>query len=123
MTDILVIDDDELVREMLQELLRRAGYEVSACADGLSGVEFMKEDPAKLVITDIIMPEQEGVETIQILTRDFPDTKIIAISGGGQNKPENYLPLAEKFGASKTFAKPFVNQDLLDAVAELLGSS
>ena len=80
-----------------------------------------REKPADLVITDIFMPEQEGLETIKELKHDFPAVKIIVISGGGAGlKPEPYLKIAGQFGANKTLTKPFKRDDILRAVKELL---
>ena len=81
-----------------------------------------RSDPADVVITDIVMPEKEGLETIQELRRDFPGAKIIAMSGGGRIGPKGYLKLAEKLGASRAFAKPFDRMEMVSAVDELLAS-
>lgn len=120
MKRILVIDDDVVFRQMLRKVLERAGYETTEAADGKEGIELFREAPADLVITDIIMPEQEGIETIQELKRDFPGVKIIAVSGGGRLDPKEYLKTAEQFGAVRTFNKPFDREEFLDAIRELL---
>ncbi len=118
---ILVIDDDDQFRTMLREMLERAEYEVADAPNGKEGIRLYRENPADLVITDIIMPEKEGIETIMELKRDFPDVKIIAISGGGQIDPEKYLYMAGRLGAKRTFAKPVEREELLKAVGELTG--
>jgi CheY-like chemotaxis protein len=100
--------------------LEGAGYEVAEAPDGTQGIRLYRQQPCDLVITDIIMPEKEGLETIRELRRDFPDVKILAISGGGRIRPDEYLPLAKKFGAHRTLAKPFEQKELLEAVQELL---
>lgn len=120
MKRILVIDDDIQVRQMLKQTLQRAGYEVAAAADGNEGIKLYRDEPTDLVITDIIMPEKEGIETIMELKRDFPDVKIIAISGGGRVVPGNYLEIAHRLGADRTFAKPFDRVELLEAIQQLL---
>ena len=121
MSRILVIDDEEQVRSMFRMALERAEYEVEVACDGKEGIRLFREYPADLVITDLIMPEQEGVETIVELQRDFPDVKIIAISGGGRMAPDTYLDIAKKLGALRTFTKPVNRDELLGAVRELLG--
>jgi len=118
---ILIIDDDNKVRGMLRQTLERAGYDVLDAPDGKEGINLYRKDPVDLVITDLIMPEKEGIETIIELKRDFPDVKIVAISGGGQIDSEEYLHMAEKLGAQRTFTKPFELKELLEAVRELIG--
>ena len=121
MKRILVIDDEVQVRQLLRQILERAGYEVVDASDGKRGIELYRQAPTELIIIDIIMPEKEGVETIIELRRDFPDVKIIAISGGGRLNPKGYLDAAEKFGAARTFSKPFDREELLEVIQELLG--
>ena len=120
---IMVVEDDKAVRELLREILKRAGHEVIAARNGKEAIALYQETPADLVITNILMPEKEGLETIQEMRRDDPDIKIIAISGGGQIGPADYLEIARRFGARRTFSKPFDRKELLAAVDELLGDS
>ncbi len=117
---ILVIDDEVQSREMRRELLEHDGHQVETAGDGSEGIELYRRNPADLVITDIIMPKKEGVETILDLRQEFPDVKIIAMSGGGTVGPETYLKIATGFGAARVFAKPFKTGELLAAVKELL---
>jgi YesN/AraC family two-component response regulator len=105
---------------MFGQILRREGYEVVEALNGKAGLKLYRENPTDLIITDLIMPEKEGLETIMELRRDFPDVKIIAISGGGKIDGEEYLFMAQKFGVQRTFAKPVARADLLKAVRELL---
>ncbi|MEZ4387388.1 MAG: response regulator [Candidatus Krumholzibacteriia bacterium] len=119
MATILVIDDDQEVREFLVTVLERAGHEVSAASNGRDGVAMFREKPVQVVITDIIMPEKDGIETILDLRRAHPDLKVIAISGGGRTTPENYLHSARLLGADRAMRKPFKNEEILRAVAEL----
>lgn len=121
MARILIIDDDVQILDMLRQILKSEGYEVVEAADGREGIRLYREDPADLIITDIIMPEKEGIETIIEFKRDFPDVKIIAISGGGRIGPEEYLPMAEMLGAKRTFSKPVEREELLEAIRELIG--
>lgn len=118
---ILVVDDDDQFRSMLRRTLERGGYEVLDAPNGKEGTRLYGERPADLVITDILMPEKEGIQTIMELRHDFPEVKILAISGGGKVRPDEYLFMAKNFGAQRTLAKPFEQKELLEAVVELLG--
>jgi len=118
---ILIIDDDIQVRVMLRKLFEREGYAVMDAPDGVEGIRRYQENPADLVIADLIMPNKEGIETIRELMAEFPEVKVIAISGGGLNEPEPYLHIAEKLGVKHTFIKPIETRELLEAVRELLG--
>ena len=120
MARIIVVDDDELILEMLAQRLERQGYDVVTATDGDKGLRYCQQQVPDLVITDLIMPEKEGLETIMALQKDFPATKIIAISGGGRIDPRNYLESAKRLGAAYTFVKPIVWDALLDAIKELL---
>jgi len=121
MARILIIDDEEMFRQMLKQMLEMAGYEVNEAADGAQGIEAFNKQPADLVITDIFMPEKEGIATINELKRDFPKLKIIAVSGGGNKMCGfEYLQFAENVGADRTMSKPFERQEILDAIEELL---
>ncbi|MCZ6677490.1 MAG: response regulator [Candidatus Poribacteria bacterium] len=120
MARILVIDDDDQVRGMLRQMLERAGYEVIEAPDGEEGMRLYREAPSDLVIMDLIMPEKEGIESIAVLRRDFPDVKIIAISGDGHIGPDDYLHVAEMLGARRTFAKPLDWKAVLQSVREII---
>lgn len=120
MARILLIDDDATVRYALKQVLERAGHQVDEATDGLIGVEMYTASRPDLVITDIIMPNQEGIETIIKLRRLAPDVAIIAMSGGGRTGNRDFLAMAEKLGAAKVMAKPFRPKELVEAVAGLL---
>lgn len=120
MATILVIDDDDFARETLRDLLQQAGYQVVEARDGREGVRCYRAAPADLVITDLFMPEQEGLETIQMLRREFPTIKLIAVSGGGQAGTTDLLQIAKKFGAQYVFSKPYDWQKLSQALQDLL---
>jgi CheY-like chemotaxis protein len=122
MQRVLVIDDDEQVRALLYEILDRAGFAVIEATNGAEGLKLYRSQPADLVITDLIMPEMEGVETILELRREFPDARVVAISGGGRNGAGDYLPIAAQLGARRTVAKPFSRHDILDAVRDSLAA-
>lgn len=119
MATILVIDDDQEVRDFLVAVLERAGHEVSTAGNGRDGVAMFREHAVQVVITDIIMPEKDGIETILDLRREHPDLKVIAISGGGRTTPENYLHSARLLGADRAMRKPFKNEEILRAIDEL----
>lgn len=121
MAKILVIDDDDEIRTMVREMLLRTGHDVTEARNGASGLtEFEKAMP-DLVITDIIMPEMEGAETIIHIRSHCPDTKIIAISGGSESlKASVCLRVAEVAGACVMLEKPISRSKLLKAVHELL---
>ena len=118
MVRILVIDDDDDFRSMLRMALEQDGYAVEEARNGLEGSQRQRTEPVDLVITDILMPEQEGLETIQALRQEFPEIKIIAISGGVGRL--NFLTHARLFGALRTLQKPFTLQQLHDVVLEVL---
>jgi DNA-binding response OmpR family regulator len=120
MARILIIDDDEQVLDMLYESLTREGYDVLRASNGEQGLRLYRQEPVDLIITDIIMPEKEGIETIIELRKDFPDVKIIAMSGGGRIVTKDYLHLAKIFGVQRTFKKPVAREQLLDAIKALL---
>jgi DNA-binding response OmpR family regulator len=113
---VLVIDDDADVRAFLQSLLESEGYEVAAAADGREGLALQRSKPSEIVVTDIFMPGKEGIETIFELHREFPQTKIIVMSGGPSKKGVDYLAVALELGAAKSLKKPFGPLELIDAV-------
>jgi len=120
MYKILVIDDEEQIRKMFSLILENEGYEVDTAEDGKIGCRMFGNKKYDLLITDIVMPEKEGIETIIELKRDYPELKIIVISGGGRISPKSYLNLAKGLGADKTFEKPVQRKDIIEAVRELL---
>jgi len=116
---ILLIDDEESFRCVLKQVLVNAGFDVVEASNGAEGIRHFYEHPADMIITDIIMPEKEGIETIIELKNKCPGVKLIAMSGGGWYGTDIDFDMAEKLGA-KTLDKPFALQELLDAVHELL---
>ena len=114
MASILIIDDEEIIRALLRSVLEAAGYEVTEATNGREGLELYRHRPTDLVITDIVMPELNGLDMLLELTREFLDAKVIAISGAGEEK--NVLDVAKLLGARQTFQKPFSVPDLLGAV-------
>jgi two-component system, chemotaxis family, chemotaxis protein CheY len=120
MAVVLVIEDDDHLRRLLRAVLERAGYTVDDAPNGAAGLRRFYAHPADVVVTDIIMPEKEGLETIIELKRDHPDVKIIAISGGGARLDAQYLPSAKALGADCTIEKPFEPREVIEAVGGLL---
>jgi len=116
---ILVIDDDHLVRYALAKTLLSAGYEVATAADGRRGMAVLRAEHSDVVITDIIMPEQEGIDTIIQIRRERPGVKIIAISGGGRIRNIDFLEMAQSLGANDVLAKPFEVDELLSCLIRL----
>lgn len=116
MAKILLIDDEPMVRASVSAALVAAGHEVAEAQNGLEGLELFSQSEFNIVITDIIMDEIEGIETIIELKKKRPDQKIIAISGGGKLGAKTHLDLALKFGADKILEKPFRSADLFSAI-------
>jgi len=117
---ILIIDDDASVRRMLRLALERDGHAVVEARNGAEGVLLYRTAAADLVITDLFMPEQDGIETIQQLREEFADSRILAISGGASTGAAGPLTDARLFGADATLAKPFSIEALHRIVHELL---
>jgi len=123
MARILIIDDEPQIRSMLTLMLERDGYEVVEAPDGVEGIKAYRQHPADLIITDLIMPNKDGIGMIIDLKKEFPDVKIIAMSGGGLNKPDGYLKGAKKLGAYCTLTKPIDREEMLNAVRDILRDS
>jgi DNA-binding NtrC family response regulator len=123
MARILIIDDEQQIRSMLRLMLEREGYEVVEAPDGIEGIRAYRQKPADLIITDLIMPNKDGIGMIIELQKEFPDVKIIAMSGGGLNKPEGYLKGAKKLGAACTLTKPIDREKMLRAVKNTIKDS
>ncbi len=109
---ILIVDDEEDVRETLCENLLACGFEVTSAVDGIDAEQQMGKSLPDLVITDIIMPRREGLETITEIRKKYPQVKLIAISGGGRTNTTDFLALAEKLGADGVLAKPIELDEL-----------
>jgi len=120
MKSVLVVDDEPGMRELVKHLLINAGYHVLEASNGKHAMEFLKNESPDLVITDIIMEEMDGVEIIMEIRENYPDIKIIAMSGGSKISSEDYLESAADLGADRVFAKPFALSDMLTAIKELI---
>ena len=120
MARILIIDDNEMVRDILHDLLEDEGHELRLASEGKEGLRLLADFAADIVITDILMPGQEGIETIQELRFQKPKTKIVAISGGGTRFGVSFLEMAERLGADVTLSKPIDASLLVETVDRLL---
>jgi DNA-binding response OmpR family regulator len=117
---LLVIDDDQVVRHALKQILEKAGYDVTCAADGEQGLAAFRQRRPDLVITDIIMPETEGIEAIIEMRATTPHVPILAISGGGRIDKIDFLRIAKELGATDTMAKPFDADEFLVKVRACL---
>ena len=123
MASILLVEDDDQLRTMLKVLVNGAGYDVSEAASGVGVCDMHKRQRFDLIITDLVMPDIEGLEVIMDLRRIDQNVPIIAMSGAEQAGARNYLKLAQKLGAQLTLSKPFSNQEFLNAVSRFLETS
>ncbi len=121
MKNILVLDDDPSILSLFGQFFESAGYSVTLAPDGKEGLRSVKAKKPDLIITDIMMPEMDGLELLMEIKRHHPEIPVIAISGGMKIQPVSFLPQAQKFGARRVFIKPVSLADLLQAVQELLG--
>jgi CheY-like chemotaxis protein len=120
MPGILIIEDDNDLREMLKVSLRRRKYNVFEAQNGKDAITHFKPSVTDLVVTDLIMPEEDGLKVIIKLREIKPSIKIIAISGGGKAGPGSYLNLAKALGADVIYSKPFSVNDMIRKISELL---
>lgn len=118
MASVLVVDDEDQIRQLIRETLEQAGYQVTEARDGKDALQQYRQSPADLVIMDILMPDQDGLESITTLKHEFPNVKVIAITGGSDMIGIlNFLDVAKMLGARRTLQKPFDMHALLDAAA------
>ena len=121
MASILVVEDEPSLRRLFQDLLVREGHEVTTAANGADALGFLETTSFDVVITDLIMPEMEGLSLLRELRKRKSPTKIIAMSGGGRGSAVDYLEMAKMLGATTTLAKPFTPRQLIDEVARVTG--
>ena len=119
---VLVVDDNPDMRSFVKLVLERAGYEAQAAADGQRALDLHREHPADVLITDIFMPESDGIELIARFKSGFPQVKIIAMSGGGHVSKKDYLPVAKAIGADGVLQKPFAAETLLRMLQDLVAN-
>jgi len=120
--NLIIVDDEKMVREILKRQFEKEGFNVFDTPSGRACLEHCNQENIDLIITDIIMPDMEGIELISQVKKKFPKIKIFAISGGGQIKPEGYLDIADKLGALRTFTKPFKLNEITRAVKEAVSA-
>ena len=120
MAKILLVEDDDLVRDMLMQILERAKHEVTCVTNGEEATQCLQKFEPDIMVTDIIMPKKSGITLISEVKNRHPEMEIIAISGGGRLDPTGYLDLSESLGASVSFEKPIDNTALLMAIDLLL---
>ncbi len=117
---ILIVDDDSQVCDLLKQVLEGEGYSVMTAVNGQEGINLHRAHQADLIVLDILMPEKEGLETILELRREFPQVKIIAMSGGSERAKLNLLDLAKRLGAQYSLQKPFQLEKFSTLVREAL---
>ncbi len=120
MAPILIIDDDPQINHLLQDVLELEGYQVITAQRATEGLHHLETTTIDLVITDVIMPDKEGLETIREMRQRFPQTKILAISGGLTRSGVDVLEIAKRLGANSVLSKPFGVEDLIQSVRMLL---
>jgi CheY-like chemotaxis protein len=120
MTTILVIDDDAHMRQFMRRVLESSGYTVTEAANGRAGVERFRAEPADVVVTDMVMPEQGGIETMLQLKSAHPKVRIVGVTGSGAGAQLSLVRSAGRLGADVWLAKPFLANELLRAIAEVL---
>jgi len=122
MTGVLIVEDDKELREMLKTSLQRRNFSVFEALNGKDAIQHFKPTITDIVVTDLIMPDEDGLKVIMKLRQLKPSLKIIAISGGGKAGPGSYLNLARMLGADAVYSKPFAMSDLLSKIEELMNS-
>ena len=120
MKKILLVDDDPFIIESTTIVLEDSGYEVSAAHNGDEALDLLASKTYDLMITDVVMPQKDGIEVLLNVKRRYPDLKVMVISGGGRLNVTNYLETAQHMDAAATLAKPFNNKDLLDKISDIL---
>ena len=122
MARILVIDDQEPIRRIVRRALEQDGHQVSDADDGEVGMQMLRRGGADVVITDIFMPGQDGIVTLRQIRKEFPDVKVIVISGGDSSGMLDLRKDAELLGAVKTLPKPFTAREIINLVRSVLES-
>lgn len=117
---ILILDDDQELATSLRELIADDEYEIDIAGDGREGIRLQSSTPYDLIVTDIVMPEEDGLQVIMWVKQSFPQTKLIAISGGGYFDSRDYLLMAKELGASFVLCKPFEIKTLKAGIRRLL---
>jgi DNA-binding response OmpR family regulator len=119
-TNVLLVEDDENVRDAISIILERAGFGVTLAENGLVAAGIIENWKPDLVITDIFMPDGDGIETLNLVRRRWPETPVIAISGGSPMLRLDYLRVADDLGAAATMHKPFIAEEFLATIRRVL---
>lgn len=119
MTNVLLIDDDEMVLETFQIILNSDGHDVETAGDGKAGLALCRSQKFDVVVTDVVMPETDGLEVLMTLRKTNPGVKVVVVSGGGRTSAKDYLEMAKMLGADKVLYKPITATDLSEAIAEV----
>ena|SRR5688572_13464508 len=120
MLKILLVDDDDALRKLLRLALVKLGHAVVEARNGKEALALQRKEPFELILTDLIMPEKEGLETIEEFREKFPEVRIIAMSGGGRVSATDYLKIAKVMGADGILTKPFSNDEMAAAIGAVL---
>ena len=120
MKNILLVDDEEAIRKMMRRILQDDSYEFSEAENGAVAIKKLEAKKFDLIITDVIMPDCDGIELVMNVRKKTPETKVIVMSGGGRVRADHYLQLAEKLGAVSVFEKPFDASELRETVRKYL---
>ena len=121
--NILLVDDEESIRKMVRAVLAEEKYAFTEASNGVEALEIMETQSFDLILTDVIMPDCDGIELVMSVRKKLPDIKVIVMSGGGRVRADHYLNLAEKLGAARVFEKPFNTAELRETVSELLSET
>ncbi len=119
MTNVLLIDDDEMVLETFQIILSSDGHNVSTASDGNAGLALCRSQKFDVVVTDVVMPEKDGLEVLMTLRKTNPEVKVVVVSGGGRTSAKDYLEMAKLLGADKVLYKPITATELSETIVEL----
>lgn len=123
MARILLVDDEPLLRETLKIALQAAGHVVSMAQNGAAALALLTDQSFDVIVTDILMPETDGLEMIMRVRKESGNVRIIAMSGGGRTRNMDMLDFATSFGADAVLAKPFLPKQLIASVADIMGRS
>lgn len=123
MARILLVDDEPLLRDTLRIALQGAGHTVSVAPDGKSALNLLVDEKFDVIVTDILMPETDGLEMIMRVRKESGNVRIIAMSGGGRTRNMDMLDFAKSFGADAVLAKPFLPKELISSIASVMGRS
>lgn len=120
MKKILLVDDEEMIRKMVVAVFNHSEYSITEVCNGVEALKVLETASFDLIITDVIMPDCDGIELVMSVRKKLPDIKVVVMSGGGRVQADHYLNLAEKLGATRVFEKPFDTMEFRQVVHDLL---